>query len=146
MAPFKRDPDLDMKTARNHFPTFLFSELLLIHGQECIFNSDAQTRSVCRFRREYLRGFADVHVGLLLAFAELPQLEDGQLVLLLVRLGLQFLRTGMRNRRSKQNTTVNFAAACVYLWRTWTRSKTSACSLSVSWERYFWMAIFALGG
>lgn len=29
---------------------------------------------------------------------------------------------------------------------TWTRSKISACSLSVSWERYFWMASFALGG
>lgn len=29
---------------------------------------------------------------------------------------------------------------------TWTRSKMSTCSLSVSWERYFWMASLALGG
>lgn len=92
----------------------------------------------------YLRGFADVHVGLLLAFAEVSEVEDGQLVFLLVRPGLQLLHTAMHNRRSKQDT-------CVYLpagaqTRTWTRSKISACSLSLSWERYFWMAIFARGG
>lgn len=54
-------------------------------------------------RQSYLRGFADVDVGLLLAFTQVPQMEDGQFVFLLVRLGLQFLHTATHNRRSKQS-------------------------------------------
>lgn len=50
----------------------------------------------------YLRGFADVDVRLLLALTEVPQMEDGQLVLLLVRLGLQFLHTATHDNADAQ--------------------------------------------
>lgn len=40
------------------------------------------------------RSFPDVHVGLLLSFAELAQVQDHQFVLLLVTDGLHFLLSG----------------------------------------------------
>lgn len=109
-------------------------------------------RPRCRHRAiSYLRCFSNMKMGPLFGFTQLSQMENNQLVLLLVRPWLQFLQHQHTNTQKPDTGTIlHFCCKEKYPPPqspfTWTRSKISACSLSVSWDRYFWMASFALGG
>lgn len=138
------------------------------------------------------RSFPDVHVGLLLSFAELAQVQNHQFVLLLVTDGLHFLLRKREHSRAEQPRSLVLSSerfirpedkckssfpilltlgmgileAMEWNWKfsdrtrycslcfctgtvksvTWTRSKMSACSLSVREERCLWMTSLARGG